>query len=84
MAAIRSASCDDLKKVAGAADFCSLLVNLLELIDVSALCAAAFHYASLVSVQEHELSSDESCSVEESECLQQAGSDAKYLCALAC
>ncbi|KAL3779203.1 hypothetical protein ACHAW5_009911 [Stephanodiscus triporus] len=83
LAAIRSASCDDLKKVAGAADFCSLLVNSLEMTDVPALCAAAFHYASLVSVRERELSSDESCSVEERECLHQAGPDAKYLCALA-
>ena len=83
VAAVRSASCDDLKKVAGAADFCSLLVNSLEMTDVPALCAAAFHYSSLVSVRERELSSDESCSVEESECLQQAGPDAKYLCALA-
>ncbi|KAL3823532.1 hypothetical protein ACHAXA_007210 [Cyclostephanos tholiformis] len=83
VSAIRSASCDDLKKVAGAADFCSLLVNSLEMTDVSALCAAAFHYASSVSVRERELSMDESCPVEVRECLHQAGADAKYLCALA-
>lgn len=86
VSAIRSASGEDLKKVAGAANFCSLLVNSLEMTDVPALCAAAFHYASLVSVRERDLSlvsNDDSCPVEESECLHQAGSDAKYLCALA-
>lgn len=89
--AIRSASNNDLKKVAGAADFCSLLVNSLEMTDPESLCAAAFHYASLVAVRERELSlskgtgndDDESCPVQENECLYQAGPDAKYLCALA-
>jgi ppGpp synthetase/RelA/SpoT-type nucleotidyltranferase len=53
--------------------------------DVPALCAAAFHYSSLVAVRERELdiTGEDTCSVEESECLQNAGSDAKYLCALA-
>ena len=88
ISAIRSASCDDLTKVAGASDFCSLLVNSLEMTDVSALCAASFHYATSVSVRERELSSSssddyESCPIEERECLHQAGADAKYLCALA-
>jgi ppGpp synthetase/RelA/SpoT-type nucleotidyltranferase len=95
--AIRSASNNDLKKQAGAADFCSLLVNSLEMTDPESLCAAAFHYASLVAVRERELSltmttsmgttrnnnDDDSCPVEENECLYQAGPDAKYLCALA-
>lgn len=85
VAAIHMASGDDRKKVAGAADFCSILVNSLEMTDVPALCAAAFHYSSLVSVRENELcgGSNQSCSLEEKECLKTAGSDAKYLCALA-
>mmetsp|Transcript_41042 Transcript_41042/g.74000 ORF Transcript_41042/g.74000 Transcript_41042/m.74000 type:complete len:888 (+) Transcript_41042:179-2842(+) len=78
---------DDSKKVAGAADFCSILVNSLEMTDAPTLCAAAFHYGSLVSVRERELmdlTEEELCSVEaENECLRTAGSDAKYLCALA-
>jgi hypothetical protein len=53
------------------------------MMDIPAFCAAAFHYALLVSVRECELSSDESCSIEEKECLHQAGPNAKYLCALA-
>lgn len=91
--AIRSASNNDLKKVAGATKFCSILVNSLEMTDPESLCAAAFHYASLVAVRERELSltmtskgtgnDDESCLVEENECLYQAGPDARYLCALA-
>ena len=83
--AIHLASGIDSKKVAGAADFCSILVNSLEMTDVPTLCAAAFHYSSLVSVREHELDINgaDTCSIEESECLQTAGSDAKYLCALA-
>jgi len=84
VSAIHLSSGDDYKKVAGSADFCSILVNSLEMTDVPTLCAAAFHYSSLVSVREHELDiHEESCSVEENECLQTAGSDAKYLCALA-
>lgn len=86
---------DDKKVVAGAADFCSILVNSLEMTDVPALCAAAYHYSSLVSVRERELlqlmtsdnnnddNNDTLCPVEEAECLETAGSDAKYLCALA-
>jgi len=83
--AIYLAAGDDTKKVAGAADFCSILVNSLEMTDAPTLCAAAFHYSSLVSVRERELgiSTAESCSVEEGECLKAAGSDAKYLCSLA-
>eukprot|EP00578_Thalassiosira_sp_NH16_P024721 CAMPEP_0181095424 /NCGR_PEP_ID=MMETSP1071-20121207/10509_1 /TAXON_ID=35127 /ORGANISM="Thalassiosira sp., Strain NH16" /LENGTH=904 /DNA_ID=CAMNT_0023177799 /DNA_START=157 /DNA_END=2871 /DNA_ORIENTATION=- len=83
VSAIHLASGDN-SKIAGAADFCSILVNSLEMTDVPTLCAAAFHYSSLVSVRERELNKyDESCFVEESQCLQTAGSDAKYLCALA-
>eukprot|EP00970_Alexandrium_tamarense_P016707 scaffold7172_cov119-Alexandrium_tamarense.AAC.14 len=90
--AIHMASRGDYKKVAGAADFCSILVNTLEMSDVPALCASAFHYCSLVSVRERDLNSIRSsnvevdegeCSVENQECLDSAGSDAKYLCALA-
>jgi len=75
----------DQKKVAGAADFCSLLVHSLEITDTPALCAAAFHYSSLVAVRESELAhvrNSELCPAER-ECLCHAGSDAKYLCALA-
>jgi hypothetical protein len=39
--AIRLASCDNLKKVAGATNFCSLLVNSLEMTDVPAFCTTA-------------------------------------------
>ncbi|KAL7551402.1 hypothetical protein ACHAWF_014597 [Thalassiosira exigua] len=84
--AIHMSSGDDQKKVAGAADFCSILVNSLEMTDVPALCAAAFHYSSLLSVRERELNPLNDgiiCSYEERECLRTAGSDAKYLCALA-
>ncbi|KAL7548578.1 hypothetical protein ACHAWF_018872 [Thalassiosira exigua] len=84
--AIHMSSGDDEKKVAGAADFCSILVNSLEMTDVPALCAAAFHYSSLLSVRERELNPLNDgiiCSYEERECLRTAGSDAKYLCALA-
>ena len=91
--AIRLSSNNDQKKVAGASDFCSILVNSLEMTDVPALCAAAYHYSSLVSVRERELmntimvddhDNDDTCPVEaERECLQTAGKDAKYLCALA-
>jgi len=87
--AIHMAAGDDSKKVAGAADFCSILVHSLEMTDAPALCAAAFHYSSLVAVRERDLdihcdaSDNNSCSLEEEECLRQAGSDAKYLCALA-
>jgi ppGpp synthetase/RelA/SpoT-type nucleotidyltranferase len=70
----------------------------LEITDVPALCASAFHYSSLVAVREREVMSLSSssmsgsggdtervmeCSIEETECLHRAGSDAKYLCALA-
>ncbi len=57
ISSIQCASCGDLGKVAGASDFCSLLVNALEMTDVSALCAAAFHYATSVLVRERELMS---------------------------
>jgi ppGpp synthetase/RelA/SpoT-type nucleotidyltranferase len=86
VSAIHTAARGDFKKVAGASDFCSILVNSLEITDVPALCASAFHYSSLVAVRERELNSDnnmESCSLEEEKCLLHAGSDAKYLCALA-
>lgn len=87
--AVRAAASGDPRKVAGAADFCSILVNSLELTGVSVLCAAAFHYCSLVAVREREaeeasgLGGGEECGVEEEECLRQAGADAKFLCALA-
>ena len=81
--AIRQSSMNDQKKVAGASDFCSILVNSLEMTDVPALCAAAYHYTSLVSVRERELD-DDTCPIEaERQCLETAGKDAKYLCALA-
>jgi len=83
VSAIHTASGGDFKKVAGASDFCSILVNSLEITDVPALCASAFHYSSLVAVRERELDSDMECSLEEHKCIQHAGSDAKYLCALA-
>lgn len=84
MSAIYLAAGDDTKKVAGAADFCSILVNSLEMTDSPTLCAAAFHYSSLVSVRERELNPNcvDSCTLE-GECLRTAGSDAKYLCSLA-
>lgn len=83
--AIKLSSGGDEKKIAGASDFCSILVNSLEMLDVPALCAAAYHYSSLVSVRERELNinTEEECSLEERECLETAGNDAKYLCALA-
>jgi len=83
--AIKLSSGGDEKKIAGASDFCSILVNSLEMLDVPALCAAAYHYTSLVSVRERELNINpkEECSLEERECLETAGNDAKYLCALA-
>jgi len=89
--AVRTAASGDPRKVAGAADFCSILVNSLELAGVSVLCAAAFHYCSLVAVREREAEEAsggggggrEECGVEEEECLRQAGADAKFLCALA-
>ena len=87
--AVRAAASGDPRKVAGAADFCSILVNSLELAGVSVLCAAAFHYCSLVAVREREVEEAaggggrEECGVEEEECLRQAGADAKFLCALA-
>ncbi|KAK1746151.1 RelA/SpoT family protein [Skeletonema marinoi] len=83
VSAIHTAAGGDFKKVAGASDFCSILVNSLEITDVPALCASAFHYSSLVAVRERELDSDMECSLEEHKCIQHAGSDAKYLCALA-
>jgi ppGpp synthetase/RelA/SpoT-type nucleotidyltranferase len=83
VSAIHTAARGDFKKVAGASDFCSILVNSLEITDVPALCASAFHYSSCVSVRERELNSDMECSLEEDKCLRHAGSDAKYLCALA-
>jgi len=83
VSAIHTAAGGDLKKVAGASDFCSILVNSLEITDVPALCASAFHYSSLVAVRERELNTDTECSLDEHSCLQNAGSDAKYLCALA-
>lgn len=83
VSAIHTASGGDFKKVAGASDFCSILVNSLEITDVPALCASAFHYSSLVAVRERELNPELECSLEEQKCLTNAGSDAKYLCALA-
>mmetsp|Transcript_29255 Transcript_29255/g.60806 ORF Transcript_29255/g.60806 Transcript_29255/m.60806 type:complete len:919 (+) Transcript_29255:256-3012(+) len=98
VSAIHMASKGDLKKVAGAADFASVLVNSLEMTDVPALCASAFHYCSLVSVRERTIQSTNSpvstlteCSIEEHACLQSHLSeepssispDAQYLCALA-
>jgi hypothetical protein len=65
-------------------DICLLLVNLLDMTNDPTICAAAFHYASLVLVYKHKQSLDKSCSFEESECLHlhQAGPNTKYLCAL--
>ncbi|KAL7469570.1 hypothetical protein ACHAXS_009819 [Conticribra weissflogii] len=98
VSAIHTASKGDFKKVAGAADFASMLVNSLEMTDVPALCASAFHYCSLVSVRERTVQSANSftstlteCSIEEHACLQSHSSDeplsispdAQYLCALA-
>lgn len=87
VAAIHSASNRDAKMVAGASDFCSILVNSLEMTDVPALCASAFHYCSLVSIRERmvdgEIPDYAECSVEETICLDAGGADARYLCALA-
>ena len=83
VSAIHTSAGGDFKKVAGASDFCSILVNSLEITDVPALCASAFHYSSLVAVRERELDLDMECSIEEEECIHNAGSDAKFLCALA-
>mmetsp|Transcript_3566 Transcript_3566/g.5420 ORF Transcript_3566/g.5420 Transcript_3566/m.5420 type:complete len:989 (+) Transcript_3566:180-3146(+) len=83
VSAIHTAAGGDFKKVAGASDFCSILVNSLEITDVPALCASAFHYSSLVAVRERELDPELECSLEEEKCITNAGSDAKYLCALA-
>jgi len=83
VSAIHTAAGGDFKKVAGASDFCSILVNSLEITDVPALCASAFHYSSLVAVREREMNPELECSLEEQKCLTNAGSDAKYLCALA-
>ncbi len=83
VSAIHTAAGGDFKKVAGASDFCSILVNSLEITDVPALCASAFHYSSLVAVRERELNPELECSLETQKCLTNAGSDAKYLCALA-
>ncbi|KAL3800455.1 hypothetical protein HJC23_011692 [Cyclotella cryptica] len=83
--AIQDASRGDLKKVAGACDFCALLVNSLEMSDVTALIASAFHYCSLVDVREREVtgSTGSQCPAER-KCLQSTQDpDAKYLCALA-
>eukprot|EP00956_Cyclotella_meneghiniana_P038075 scaffold148514_cov81-Cyclotella_meneghiniana.AAC.1 len=53
--AIRSASAGNDVQLAGSADFCSLLVNSLEMVEVSALIGSVFHYCSCVSLLENEL-----------------------------
>jgi hypothetical protein len=73
---IRDASGNDPQKAGGASDFCSLLVNSLEMSDVSALVAAAFHYCSLVGVREREVRGEETVGGDPDATI-------KYLCALA-
>eukprot|EP00956_Cyclotella_meneghiniana_P008383 scaffold11280_cov22-Cyclotella_meneghiniana.AAC.1 len=53
--AIRSASSGNDVQLAGSADFCSLLVNSLEMVEVSALIGSVFHYCSCVSLLENEM-----------------------------
>lgn len=82
--AIRTAAKNDVQ-LAGAADFCSLLVNSLEMSDVSALIGSAFHYCSLVGVRERETGVTSSTNegpdlMSSSLC---SDLDTKYLCALA-
>lgn len=80
--AIRFAAKNDVQ-LAGAADFCSLLVNSLEMSDVSALIGSAFHYCSLVGVREREFSNTSSEGVNLMDSALCADPDTKYLCALA-
>ena len=78
MEALRTAAKSDLQ-LAGAAEFCSLLVNSLEMSDVAALIGSAFHYCSLVGVREREMQMKQSPNQEDGS----THLDTKYLCALA-
>ena len=79
MEALRTAAKSDVQ-LAGVAEFCSILVNSLEMSDVAALIGSAFHYCSLVGLREREMQMPQSPNQED-------GStdhlDTKYLCALA-
>jgi hypothetical protein len=80
--AIRTAAKNDVQ-LAGAADFCSLLVNSLEMSDVSALIGSAFHYCSLVGVRERETGSVSRDGPDLMSSALFSDPDTKYLCALA-
>ena len=53
--AIQTASKSDMNKMAGAAEFCHILVHVMEMGNqIDALIAAAYHYCSCVSARERE------------------------------
>jgi len=57
LSAIHDAARGDANKVAGAAEFCLILVDTMEM-GVTSLVAAAFHYCTCVSVREHAATAD--------------------------
>jgi ppGpp synthetase/RelA/SpoT-type nucleotidyltranferase len=79
MEALRAAAKSDVQ-LAGVAEFCSLLVNSLEMSDVAALIGSAFHYCSLVGLREREMQMPQSPNQEDGDVNHL---DTKYLCALA-
>lgn len=86
--AVRTAAENDVQ-LAGSAEFCSLLVNSLEMVEVSALVGSVFHYCSLVSLRENELENHRTCDDKDENHSNDDSNtswdefDTKYLCALA-